>query len=293
MQLIDGKHVAHLIQEEIAREVQTFLQTGERPPCLVAVLVGNNPASQTYVKNKILACRKVGFHSDVIQLNENCPEEKLLSVIEELNRNPEVDGYIIQLPLPPHISEKKIFEKVDPSKDVDGFHPVNVGRMTLNLPAYISATPFGILQLLEHYQIPTSGKHCVVVGRSHIVGLPISILLSQNRPYGNATVTLCHSKTTNLTETTRQADILIAALGKPRFIKADMVKKGAVVIDVGINRVPDEANTGKYKITGDVDFENVAPLCSYITPVPGGVGPMTIASLLKNTLLARKKIIYP
>lgn len=293
MQIIDGKRVAHLFQKEIAREVHTMVQAGERPPCLVAVLVGDNPASQTYVKNKILACRNVGFQSDVIYLEENCTEEKLLQVIEKLNQNPEVDGYIIQLPLPRHISDKKIFEKMAPSKDVDGFHPVNVGRMTLNLPAYISATPYGILQLLQHYNIQTSGKHCVVVGRSHIVGLPVSILLSQNRHFGNATVTVCHSKTANLPEITRQADILIAALGKPRFIKAHMVKKGAVVIDVGINRVPDEANTGKYKIAGDVDFENVAPLCSYITPVPGGVGPMTITSLLKNTLLARKKIIYP
>ncbi|MCX8080858.1 MAG: bifunctional methylenetetrahydrofolate dehydrogenase/methenyltetrahydrofolate cyclohydrolase FolD [Bacteroidia bacterium] len=292
MILIDGKKVSASIQEKIAAEVKELANAGERPPHLVAVLVGDDPASQTYVRNKINACKKVGFKSTLIHLEPYTSEAKLLQVIAGLNADSEVDGYIVQLPLPSHISQQKVIEAIHPSKDVDGFHPMNVGRMVLNLPAYVSATPYGIMQLLEHYRIETSGKHCVVVGRSHIVGSPMSILMARNTPIGNATVTLCHSKTQNLKEITLTADILIAAIGRPWFITADMVKPGAVVIDVGINRVDDNTSPGGYKLMGDVDFENVKARCSYITPVPGGVGPMTIASLLKNTLLARKKIIY-
>ncbi len=292
MILIDGKKVSESIQEKIYQEVKELTKNGERPPNLVAVLVGDDPASQTYVKNKINACKKVGFQSGLIHLEPYTSEIKLLQIIEDLNNDPNVDGYIVQLPLPAHISQQKVIEAIRPSKDVDGFHPMNVGRMVLNLPTYVSATPYGIIQLLEYYKIETSGKHCVVVGRSHIVGSPMSILMARNTPIGNATVTLCHSRTNRLNEITREADILIAAIGKPNFITRDMVKEGAVVIDVGINRVDDNSNPKGYKLVGDVDFEKVKDKCSFITPVPGGVGPMTIASLLKNTLLARKKVIY-
>lgn len=292
MILIDGKKVSESIQEKISQEVKELVVKGERPPHLVAVLVGDDPASQTYVKNKINACKKVGFQSGLIHLEPYTSEIKLLQIIEDLNKDPNVDGYIVQLPLPTHISQQKVIEAIRPSKDVDGFHPMNVGRMVLNLPTYVSATPYGIIQLLEYYKIETSGKHCVVVGRSHIVGSPMSILMARNTPIGNATVTLCHSRTNRLNEITREADILIAAIGKPNFITRDMVKEGAVVIDVGINRVDDNSNPKGYKLVGDVDFEKVKDKCSFITPVPGGVGPMTIASLLKNTLLARKKVIY-
>jgi methylenetetrahydrofolate dehydrogenase (NADP+)/methenyltetrahydrofolate cyclohydrolase len=292
MILIDGKKVSESIQEKILQEVNELVAQGERPPHLVAVLVGDDPASQTYVKNKINACKKVGFQSGLIHLEPYTSEIKLLQIIEGLNNDPNVDGYIVQLPLPAHISQQKVIEAIRPSKDVDGFHPMNVGRMVLNLPTYVSATPYGIIQLLEYYKIETSGKHCVVVGRSHIVGSPMSILMARNTPIGNATVTLCHSRTNRLNEITRNADILIAAIGKPNYITQEMVKEGAVVIDVGINRVDDNYNPKGYKLVGDVDFENVKDKCSYITPVPGGVGPMTIASLLKNTLLARKKVIY-
>jgi methylenetetrahydrofolate dehydrogenase (NADP+)/methenyltetrahydrofolate cyclohydrolase len=292
MILIDGKKVSESIQEKISQEVKELVVKGERPPHLVAVLVGDDPASQTYVKNKINACKKVGFQSGLIHLEPYTSEIKLLQIIEDLNKDPNVDGYIVQLPLPTHISQQKVIEAIRPSKDVDGFHPMNVGRMVLNLPTYVSATPYGIIQLLEYYNIETSGKHCVVVGRSHIVGSPMSILMARNTPIGNATVTLCHSRTNRLNEITRNADILIAAIGKPNFITRDMVKEGAVVIDVGINRVDDYSNPKGYKLVGDVDFEIVKDKCSFITPVPGGVGPMTIASLLKNTLLARKKVIY-
>jgi methylenetetrahydrofolate dehydrogenase (NADP+)/methenyltetrahydrofolate cyclohydrolase len=292
MILIDGKKVSESIQEKISQEVKELVAKGERPPHLVAVLVGDDPASQTYVKNKINACKKVGFQSGLIHLEPYTSEIKLLQIIEDLNNDPNVDGYIVQLPLPAHISQQKVIEAIRPSKDVDGFHPMNVGRMVLNLPTYVSATPYGIIQLLEYYKIETSGKHCVVVGRSHIVGSPMSILMARNTPIGNATVTLCHSRTNRLNEITREADILIAAIGKPNFITRDMVKEGAVVIDVGINRVDDNSNPKGYKLVGDVDFEKVKDKCSFITPVPGGVGPMTIASLLKNTLLARKKVIY-
>jgi methylenetetrahydrofolate dehydrogenase (NADP+)/methenyltetrahydrofolate cyclohydrolase len=290
--LINGKEVSEKIQQEIAAEVEQIKKTGKRVPHLAAVLVGNDPASQTYVNSKIKTCEKVGFKSSLVRFDENVSEKELLAKIAELNNDDGLDGYIVQLPLPRHISEQKVIEAVKPNKDVDGFHPVNVGRLVLNLPTYISATPFGIVQLLAHYKIETQGKHCVVIGRSNIVGTPMSILMAKNTPLANCTVTLCHSKTKGLKEHTLQADIIIAAIGRPDFVTADMVKQNAVVIDVGINRVPSTQTKSGFKLTGDVKFDEVAPKCSYITPVPGGVGPMTIASLLKNTLLAAKKEIY-
>ena len=289
MILIDGKKIALDIQAEIAIEVKALLASGKRQPHLAAILVGDDPASQTYVKNKVKACENVGFKSTLIRFEATISEQKLISKLEELNNNDDLDGYIVQLPLPKHISEQKIIEAIKPSKDVDGFHPINVGRMVLNLPTYISATPFGIVQLLERYQIPTDGKHCVVIGRSHIVGSPMSILMAKNTNVGNCTVTLCHSHTTNLKEHTLNADIIIAAIGKPNFVTADMVKEGAVIIDVGINRIDDASASKGFKLVGDVKFDEVSLKASYITPVPGGVGPMTIASLLKNTLIAAKK----
>jgi methylenetetrahydrofolate dehydrogenase (NADP+)/methenyltetrahydrofolate cyclohydrolase len=292
MQIIDGKAISLQLQNEIAEEVKKIKAAGKKIPHLCAVLVGDDPASRAYVTSKVKACERVGFHSTLIQLEANISEQVLLKKIEELNNNADIDGYIVQLPLPRQISEHKIIEAVKPSKDVDGFHPINVGRMVLNLPAYVSATPFGIVQLLERYKIETAGKHCVVIGRSHIVGSPMSILMAKNTPFSNCTVTLCHSRTKNLKEHTLSADIIIAAIGKPDFVTADMVKPGAVVIDVGINRVDDSTSDKGYKLVGDVKYDEVAPKCSYITPVPGGVGPMTIASLLKNTLLAAKKEIY-
>lgn len=292
MQLIDGKKISLQIQERIAIEVKTMLASGQKQPHLAAILVGNDGGSETYVASKIKACENVGFKSTLIRLPDYVTEEKLLQTVLELNNNPDVDGFIVQLPLPRHINEHKIIEAILPSKDVDGFHPINVGRMVLNLPCYVSATPYGIVQLLDNYHIETSGKNCVVIGRSHIVGSPMSILLAKNTALGNCTVTLCHSKTENLKSHTLAADIIICALGSPEFLKADMVKEGAVVIDVGTTRVASTETKSGFKLKGDVKFDEVAPKCSYITPVPGGVGPMTIASLLKNTLLAAKKEIY-
>ena len=289
MVLIDGKKISLELQSEIALEVKDIITKGKKQPHLAAILVGDDPASQTYVNNKVKACQNVGFKSTLIRFESTVSEQKLLSKIDELNNDDDVDGYIVQLPLPKHISEQKIIEAIKPSKDVDGFHPVNVGRLVLNLPTYVSATPFGIVQLLERYNIVTDGKHCVVLGRSHIVGSPMSILMAKNTNLGNCTVTLCHSHTKNLKEHTLNADIIIAAIGKPNFVTADMVKEGAVIIDVGINRVNDSTLAKGFKLVGDVKFDEVSKKSSYITPVPGGVGPMTIASLLKNTLIAAKK----
>ena len=289
MIILDGKRTSDQIKLEIRDEVNKMKLKGKRVPHLAAVLVGNDGASLTYVGSKVRSCDYVGFKSSLIRLNNDISEKKLLEEIKKLNDNPILDGYIVQLPLPKHINEQKILLAIDPKKDVDGFHPENFGRMALQLNSYIPATPFGIIQLLERYEVPTSGKHCVVVGRSDIVGKPISILMSQKRSAGNATVTLAHSRTENLGAITRQADILIMALGIPEYLKADMVKNGVAVIDVGITRVPDKSISKGYLIKGDVAFEEVSKKASFITPVPGGVGPMTIAMLLKNTLLARQR----
>lgn len=286
MKLLDGKALSLTIQDEIAEEVKKITLAGKRPPCLAAVLVGEDPASETYVASKIKACERVGFTSHLLRFSSEITEDQLLEEIIKLNNDPQVDGFIIQLPLPKHISETRVIQAIDPSKDVDGFHPENVGKMTLNLPCFLPATPYGIIQLLERNNIETAGKHCVVLGRSHIVGSPVSILLTRNSYPGNCTVTVCHSKTRDLASFTRQADILVVAIGKPEFLTAEMIKEGAVVVDVGIHRVSDPSRKSGYKVVGDVNFEQVAPKSSYITPVPGGVGPMTIASLLKNTLLA-------
>jgi len=291
-QLIDGKKISQELQNEIAEEVKQIISKGGKIPHLAAVLVGNDPASQAYVGSKVKTCEKVGFKSTLVKFEADITEKQLLDKLEELNNDKDIDGYIVQLPLPKHISEQKVIEAVKPSKDVDGFHPINVGRLVLDLPTYISATPYGITQLFERYKIETSGKNCVVIGRSHIVGSPMSILMAKNSKYANCTVTLCHSRTKDLKTHCLNADIIIAAIGKPNYVTADMVKPGAVIIDVGINRVEDKTNPKGYKLVGDVNFDEVAPRCSYITPVPGGVGPMTIASLLKNTLLAAKKEIY-
>lgn len=285
---LDGKQTSNEIKEEIKVTVSEMKARGERAPHLAAVLVGNDGASLTYVGSKVRSCEYVGFDSTLIRLEEEITEAALLSQIDSLNKDKSLDGYIVQLPLPKHIDEEKILLAIDPKKDVDGFHPANFGRMALELDAFIPATPFGIMQLLERYEVPTSGKHCVVVGRSHIVGRPISILMSQKGPAGNATVTVAHSRTENLAELTRQADIVVMALGIPEYLTADMVKEGAAIIDVGITRVPDESHPKGYVIKGDVAFDEVARKASFITPVPGGVGPMTIAMLLKNTLLARQ-----
>jgi len=292
MELIDGKKISLRIQEEIAEEVKAFTSKGGKTPHLAAVLVGNDGGSETYVASKIKTCEKVGFKSTLIRHDATVTEVELLRTVDMLNTDPDIDGFIVQLPLPKHINEQKIIEAVNPEKDVDGFHPINVGRMVLNLPAYISATPYGIVQLLKNYNIDTAGKHCVVIGRSNIVGSPMSILMAKNSAPGNCTVTLCHSKTKNISSYTLNADIIIAALGKPEFLTADMVKQGAIVIDVGTTRVPSTETKSGFKLKGDVKFDEVAPKCSFITPVPGGVGPMTIASLLKNTLLAAKREIY-
>ena len=286
--VIDGKLISQQIQEELALEVKTIKTNGGKTPHLAAILVGNDGASETYVGAKVKACEKIGFKSTLVRLSQDTTEQELLYIIKGLNADADIDGYIVQLPLPKHINEQHIIEAVDPKKDVDGFHPQSVGRMALNLPTYLPATPYGIMQLLERYKIETVGKHCVVIGRSHIVGSPMSILMARNTNPGNCTVTMCHSRTANLKEFTLKADIIIVALGKPEFLTADMVKDGVVIIDVGITRVPDESSEKGYKITGDVDFENVSKKASFITPVPGGVGPMTIAMLLKNTLLARE-----
>lgn len=287
MELLDGKKTAALVQETIAEEVRQIVAKGHRPPHLVAILVGNNGASMTYVNNKVTACERVGFASSVVNLPEDISQEALLEEIEKLNKDKSIDGFIVQLPLPKHINEQEVLLTVNPDKDADGFHPTNFGRMALGLDAFIPATPYGILELLTQYKIPTDGKHVVVIGRSDIVGRPISILLSQ-KPW-NATVTLTHSRTQNLSKLTQEADIIIAALGIPNFLKAEMVKEGAVIIDVGITRVADASAKKGFRIVGDVDFEQVKLKASYITPVPGGVGPMTIAMLMKNTLNAYKR----
>lgn len=292
MSLIDGKKISLELQETIAIEVKKLKADGHKTPHLAAILVGSDGGSETYVASKIKACEHVGFNSTLIRHPEYVTEEKLLHSVHELNNNPDIDGFIVQLPLPRHINEHKVIESILPTKDVDGFHPINIGRMVLNLPCYVSATPYGIVHLLESYNVETSGKHCVVIGRSHIVGSPLSILLAKNTPLGNCTVTLCHSKTVDLKSHTLKADILICALGSPDFVTADMVKEGVVIIDVGTTRVESTETKSGYKLKGDVKFDEVAPKCSLITPVPGGVGPMTIASLLRNTLLAAKKEIY-
>lgn len=287
MTILDGKKTSNDIKGEIALSVKEIVSSGSRPPHLAAVIVGEDGASLTYVGSKVRACKKVGFDSTLIKLSENISEQELLLKVKELNENDAIDGYIVQLPLPKHIDSQKILMAVDPSKDVDGFHPTNFGKMALNLPTFISATPYGIMELLDRYNVETSGKHTVVIGRSDIVGRPISILMSRKSNPGNSTVTLAHSRTKNIENLTLQADIIISALGVPNFVKADMVKEGAVIIDVGITRVTDDSKKG-YKIVGDVDYENVSKKSIFITPVPGGVGPMTIAMLLKNTLLANE-----
>lgn len=292
MQLIDGKMLSAKIKEEIAAEVIELKDLNGKTPHLAAVLIGANPASQFYVKSKVKSCEQVGFKSTLIERDSDVSEEEVLQIVQDLNNDPDIDGFIVQLPLPDHIDELKVTLTIDPKKDVDGFHPVNVGRMSLGLPSYLPATPYGIIQMLERYDIETSGKHCVVVGRSNIVGTPMSILMSRKSKVGNATVTLTHSRTKNLAELCRQADIIIAAIGRANFVTADMVKEGAVIIDVGINRVEDATKKRGYRIVGDVDFENVAPKSSFITPVPGGVGLMTVTSLLMNTLQAAKGEIY-
>ena len=288
MILLDGKTTSSEIKDEITLEVLELKKEGKKTPHLAAIIVGNNGASRTYVGAKVKACNRVGFLSTLIELTEDITEASLLSKIDELNNNIEIDGFIVQLPLPKHIDEQKILMAVDPKKDVDGFHPTNVDKMALNLPTFISATPYGILELLERYNVETSGKHVVVIGRSHIVRSPMSILLSQKRAVGNATVTITHSRTKNLKEITLQADIVIAALGIPEFLTKDMVKENVTVIDVGITRVEDTTKKSGYRLLGDVAFDEVSKKAAYITPVPGGVGPMTIAMLLKNTLLASK-----
>ncbi len=290
--LIDGKATAAQIHSELNIEVQNRLSKGLRPPHLAAVLVGHDGASQTYVNNKILACERVGFQSTLIRKESTITESELLELVASLNQDKDLDGFIVQLPLPDHINPEKINEAIDPAKDVDGFHAINLGRMLLNLPGYLPATPAGIIELLRRYKIETEGKNCVILGRSHIVGSPLSVLMVRSARPGNCTVTLCHSKTQNLKEHIQRADILIAALGKPGFVQGDWVKEGAVVIDVGTTRVPDASRPSGYKIMGDVDFETVAPRCSAITPVPGGVGPMTISMLLRNTLDSANKRHY-
>jgi methylenetetrahydrofolate dehydrogenase (NADP+) / methenyltetrahydrofolate cyclohydrolase len=292
-QIIDGKLTSEQIKTEIAARVAEIKAEGGKIPHLAAILVGNDGASQTYVGAKVKACEQVGFQSTLVRLDATVSEAELLKVVEDINTNSEIDGLIVQLPLPKHISVQKVTNKIKPEKDVDGFTPANVGRMTLGWPAYVAATPYGIVELLKRYNVETAGKHCVVIGRSHIVGSPMSILMARNEYPGNCTVTLTHSRTQNLPEITKKADILIVAIGKPEFVTADMVKDGAVVIDVGIHRVDDASKKSGFKLLGDVKFDEVAAKASAITPVPGGVGPMTIASLLYNTLLAAERKIYP
>ena len=289
MKILDGKNLSNIIKQEIKESVDIRLSSGMKKPHLAAILVGADGASLTYVGSKVRSCEKVGFNSTLIRLKNSITENDLLVEIKKLNENKSIDGYIVQLPLPSHINEEKVLLAVDPIKDVDGFHPTNFGRMVLELPSFIPATPFGIMEILKRYNIETSGKNCLIIGRSNIVGRPISILMSQKGPYGNATVTVAHSRTKNIKDLSLQADIIISALGIPEFIKEDMVKNGVVVIDVGITRVVDKTNSKGYVIKGDVDYENVSKKSSYITPVPGGVGPMTIAMLLKNTLMACQK----
>lgn len=290
MQLIDGKLIADQIKSEIAEEVKNIVVKGGKQPHLAVIIVGHDGGSETYVAHKVKSCEQVGFKSTKIAFEDSITEPQLLAEIEKLNNDPDIDGFIVQLPLPRHISEQKVIEAIDYKKDVDGFHPINVGRMSIGLPCYVSATPSGIMELIKRYNIETVGKNCVVIGRSNIVGKPVSTLMLQKGI--DATVTVCHSRTKNIKEICSQADIIIAALGMPEFLTADMVKSGAVVIDVGTTRVPSTETKSGFRLTGDVKFDEVAPKCSYITPVPGGVGPMTIVSLLKNTLLAAKKDIY-
>lgn len=292
MVIIDGKETAMEIKQEIAKEVKQMMAAGEKQPHLAAILVGHDGGSETYVANKVKACDECGFKSTLIRFEDDVTEDELLQAIDKLNHNDDVDGFIVQLPLPRHIDEQKVIEAIDYKKDVDGFHPINVGRMSIGLPCFRSATPQGILALLERYGIETSGKHCVVLGRSNIVGKPVAQMLLQKDNPGNCTVTVCHSATEDLPRQCRRADILIAAIGQPHFVKANMVKKGAVVIDVGTTRLPSAKTKSGFKLYGDVDFDEVAPLCSFITPVPGGVGPMTICALMKNTLLAAQHKIY-
>lgn len=289
MEIIDGKATAAAIKKEIAAEVEARVARGEKRPHLAAVLVGHDGGSETYVAHKVKACEECGFESTLIRREDDITQQELLDIVAQLNADPDIDGYIVQLPLPRHIDEQAIIMAVDPDKDVDGFHPVNVGRMSLGLPCFLSATPAGIVELLRRYNIPTRGKHCVVLGRSNIVGKPVAALMMQKADPGNATVTVCHSATPDIKEICRTADIIIAALGQPGFVTADMVKPGAVIIDVGTTRVPDSTKKSGFRLSGDVDFANVAPLCSAITPVPGGVGPMTICSLMRNTLLAAER----
>lgn len=289
MELLDGKKTSNDIKDEIAIEVAEIVKSGARPPHLAAILVGEDGASITYVNSKVKACERIGFESTLIRLPSDVSEEALLNEIDKLNMDEAIDGFIVQLPLPKHIDENKVIDAVDPEKDVDGFHPANVGKMVLNKPTYLPATPMGIMELLKRYNIETSGKHCVVIGRSHIVGSPISILLARNTNPGNCTVTLTHSRTKNLKELTLQADIIVVALGIPEYLTGDMVKEGVVVIDVGITRKEDSSRKSGFRLFGDVNFDEVAPKSSFITPVPGGVGPMTIASLLMNTLQAYKQ----
>lgn len=288
MQLIDGKKTAADIKAEIKAEVEQIVANGGKRPHLAAILVGHDGGSETYVAAKVKACEECGFKSTLQRFESDIDEETLLTKIDEFNRDSDIDGFIVQLPLPKHIDEQRVIRAVDPNKDVDGFHPVNVGRMALGLPTFVSATPAGIMELLKRYDIPTRGKKCVVLGRSNIVGKPMSILMMQKTNPGNATVTVCHSATPDIASITREADIIIAALGQPGFVTADMVKPGATIIDVGTTRVPDATRKSGWRLCGDVDFDSVAPLCSFITPVPGGVGPMTICSLMRNTLLAAK-----
>lgn len=291
MKLIDGKETAAQIKKEIAAEVEEIIANGGKRPHLAAILVGHDGGSETYVKNKVLACEACGFNSTLLRFEEDITEEELLNQVKKLNEDPEVDGFIVQLPLPKHIDEQKMIMAIDYRKDVDGFHPINVGRMAIGLPCFVSATPLGIITLLKRYGIETSGKKCVVLGRSNIVGKPMAQLMMQKN-YGDATVTVCHSHSKTLVKECQEADIIIAAIGRPNFVTADMVKEGAVIIDVGTTRVPDATRKSGFRLNGDVNFEEVAPKCSYITPVPGGVGPMTICSLMKNTLAAAKKEYY-
>ncbi|MGI6522011.1 MAG: bifunctional methylenetetrahydrofolate dehydrogenase/methenyltetrahydrofolate cyclohydrolase FolD [Fermentimonas sp.] len=292
MKIIDGRAISAQIKKEITEEVARIKEAGGKTPHLAAILVGHDGGSETYVANKVKSCEEVGFNSTLIRYEDDVTEEELLDRVNQLNHDPDIDGFIVQLPLPKHISETKITEAIDYRKDVDGFHPVNVGRMSLGMPCFLSATPSGIMELLKRYEIETRGKHCVILGRSNIVGKPAAMLMMQKAYPGDCTVTVCHSRTLNIKEITLQADIIIAALGVPEFLTGDMVKEGVVVIDVGTTRVPSDKTKSGFKLTGDVKFDEVAPKCSYITPVPGGVGPMTIVSLLKNTLLAGKKEIY-
>ncbi len=287
--LLDGKRTSQELKAEIAKEVEAILAAGHKPPHLAAILVGHDGGSETYVASKMKTCEEVGFKSTLIRHSPDVTEEELIAEIRKMNEDPDLDGFIIQLPLPKHIDEQRVIEAVDPNKDVDGFHPINVGKTSIGLPSFVSATPAGIIELLKRYNIETKGKRCVILGRSNIVGKPMAQLMMLKKYPGDATVTVCHSSTPDLQEITHEADIIIAAMGSPKFVTAEMVKPGAVVIDVGTTRVKDESTKSGFRLTGDVDFENVAPKCSYITPVPGGVGPMTIISLMKNTLISARK----